>query len=296
MKASYLLRETGRTIARSRSAFLLAGAVQTVCLFLLSIFVLITINLSALIGAAGRKAEVYAFLDDAAAADPGPLFERVGALDGITAVRLVSADSALAELRADLGADTLLISALETNPLPPSLRITVAPQSATPEALADLETKLNLIPGITEIWSGRETVAQLNRALRALIITDAIILTIVALSVIFVIFQTVQTSIAARSQEIEIMALVGATRLAVRLPFMLQGALQGLAGGLLAFAATFLLHRIVVSAVPAPFFPTLPLAALDAGLGLCLGLAGSSLALSRLTDTRTPAPRLRPAR
>uniref|UniRef100_A0A7C4CCN9 Cell division protein FtsX n=1 Tax=candidate division WOR-3 bacterium TaxID=2052148 RepID=A0A7C4CCN9_UNCW3 len=294
MKASYLLRETGRTIARSRGSFVLAGAVQTVCLFLLSIFVLLTFNLSALVAAAGRRAELYAFLSEEAATAPGPLLERVAALDGITAVRLVPPDSALSEFRADLGSDTLLLGALEANPLPPSLRVAVAPDAATAEAVADIERKLALMPGVTEVWSGREIIAQLNRALRALIAADALILTIVSLSVIFIVFQTVQTSIAARSQEIEIMSLVGATRSAIRLPFLLQGALQGLAGGIFAFAATLLLHRIVVSAVPAPLFPAPALAALDAGLGLLLGLVGSLLALNRLTEARTPATR--PAR
>lgn len=287
MRISYLLRETGRTIARNRSSFIFAGAVQTVCLFLLSIFVVITVNLTALVAAAGSKAELYAFLDEGAAAAPGPLVERVAALDGVSAVRLVSADSALAELRADLADDSLLIAALDTNPLPPSLRIALAPAAATPQAIADIEHKLSLMPGVIEIWSGRDIIARLNRTLRALVAADALILTIVTLSVVFIAFQTLRTAIAGRSQEIEIMALVGATRTAIRLPFLLQGAIQGLVGGLLAFAATVLLHRIIVSAVPAPFLPVAALAALDAGLGLCLGLAGSGLALSRLTETRT---------
>ncbi|MGK3946806.1 FtsX-like permease family protein, partial [Streptomyces caeruleatus] len=48
------------------------------------------------------------------------------------------------------------------------------------------------------------------------------------------IWNTIRTAMFARRREIEVMKLVGATDWFIRLPFMLEGMLQGLAGGALA--------------------------------------------------------------
>ena len=75
MRISYILQENGRGIARNRAAFLLATAVQAVCLTLLTVFFVITLNLNAFVRAAGRKVEIYAFLADDATVQS--LVERV---------------------------------------------------------------------------------------------------------------------------------------------------------------------------------------------------------------------------
>ena len=48
------------------------------------------------------------------------------------------------------------------------------------------------------------------------------------------IWNTIRTAMFARRREIEVMKLVGATNWFIRLPFMLEGLLQGLVGGVFA--------------------------------------------------------------
>ncbi|HEY0519627.1 MAG TPA: permease-like cell division protein FtsX [Ilumatobacteraceae bacterium] len=57
---------------------------------------------------------------------------------------------------------------------------------------------------------------------------------------ILLIWNTIRTAMFARRREIEVMKLVGATNWFIRLPFMLEGLLQGLAGGVFGSALLLL--------------------------------------------------------
>jgi cell division transport system permease protein len=280
MRASYIFQETLRGIARNRGSYILAAAVQAICLILLSIFVVITVNVNQLARAAGRRVELYAFL--ASSAQPEMLAGRIGTISGVAATRYVSKDEALEELKADMGEDGSIVEALGENPLPASIRVTVMPGLANAANLAEIERKVALMPGVAEVWSGRAFLDQLNRIVRTVLILDIGVLIIVSLAAAFIVFQTVEGSILTRRHEIEIMELVGASDTAVRLPFIIEGTSQGLLGGIVAFLLILVLYRIVTTVIPAPIFPVMPMLGFDVLFGCILGLAGSLVALSRI--------------
>src|SRR5204862_569530 len=57
------------------------------------------------------------------------------------------------------------------------------------------------------------------------------------------IWNTIRTAMFARRREIEVMKLVGATNWFIRLPFMLEGLLQGIAGAMLGGAAMLFINN-----------------------------------------------------
>jgi len=280
MRPSYIFQEALRSINRNRGSFILAATVQAICLVLLSVFIILTWNLVRLSEAASRRIELYAFASDQA--DPTLLEERIGALDGVAQARYVSKDEALTELRTDLGPDSSLVSALEANPLPPSVRITVRSGFASLTELAAIEEKILLIPGVTEVWSGKEIVERLERITRTVMFLDIGILVVVFCAVLFIAFQTVESSIASRHHEIEIMELVGATGATVRLPFVVEGTAQGLLGGVAAFVIAAVFHRLTAVVIPASDFPTGLVLLADLGLGALSGITGALIALNRI--------------
>jgi len=280
MRLSYILQEAFRSINRNRGSFILAATVQAICLVLLSVFVILTWNLIRLSETASRRIELYAFVSDQA--DPTLLQDRIGSLDGVAQARYVSKDEALVELRTDLGPDSSLVSALEDNPLPPSVRITVRSGFASLAELASLEQKILLIPGVTEVWSGKEMVERLERITRTVMFLDIGILVIVFCAVLFIAFQTVESSIASRHHEIEIMELVGATGATVRLPFVIEGTAQGILGGAAAFVLAVIFHRLTTVVIPASALPVGLVLLADLGLGALSGIAGSLIALNRI--------------
>jgi cell division transport system permease protein len=281
MNTAYLLRETARNIARHRGGFALAATVIGVCLMLLSLFGVVTVNVMMLVRAASDRGEVYAFIADDVARAPSALLAQAAALEGVRAVRFVSKDEALQELRADLGPDAAMVDALAGNPLPASVRLSISAEATSLEDVEELERKLRLLPGVTEVWSGKDILTSLNRALRTVTILDAVLLLLISVSAIFIVFQTIESSISARRREIEIMEMVGATPAAVRIPFLLEGLAQGLAGGLLAFTVAALLFLVSRAAVPSLNLPVVAVAVSDLAIGLALGLTGAAIAVAR---------------
>ncbi|MGB9741818.1 MAG: cell division protein FtsX [candidate division WOR-3 bacterium] len=266
---------------------------MSICLLITAVFLMLTINILKLARSAASHAEVFAFVSDEVAADPVSLLQRVANISGIAAVRFVSKAEALEELRRDLREDTVLVNAIGTEPIPASIRISLYPEYATGKQLNQIEEKLLRLPGVTEVWSGKELLEQLNQAVKTTVLLNILILLIVAGSVIFIAFQTVENSITRRAQEIEIMELVGASRFAVRFPFICQGAFQGLIGSAVAFIMIYVIYRIAVSLIPAPYFPVLIILLFILVLGILLGIGGSIIALNRLPSTlgEKPTPR-----
>lgn len=290
MSILYLLKESLRTINRSREQFWLSSTIQAICLLLISLFALLTFNVITTIHNVSERAEIYAFLSDEATENLAVLEQRIASIAGVAEINFVSKEEALADLRRDLGSDTTLLSAIGEAPLPASIRVRLQPNYATVENVTTTEQKLLLLPGVTEVWSGKELLAQLNRAINTAFLLDIIIFAIVTISILFIVFHAVENSVNRRAHEIEIMELVGAARATIRVPFLIQGVLQGLLGSIFAFGLTFILYRVVSSYIPALLFPIWLLLSGNIFLGLLFGLGGSYLALSRIPSTCATVP------
>jgi cell division transport system permease protein len=124
-------------------------------------------------------------------------------------------------------------------------------------------------------------VERLERITRTVMFLDIGILAIVFLAVLFIAFQTVESSIASRHHEIQIMELVGATGATVRLPFLFEGTAQGILGGAAAFVLALIFHRLAAVVIPATVLPIGIVLLADLGLGALSGVTGSLIALNR---------------
>jgi cell division transport system permease protein len=279
MAFTNVLKESWRGVRHHRSAFMMSVSVQGICLLLFTLFAVITINLFSLLKTARDRVEVYAFITDDAL--PDDLTASLKLIAGIHDVRYVDKDEALQELKQDLGESSSIVDALGSNPLPASLRIRLAPGYAQSKNLAEVERKISIMPGVKEVWSGEELLARLERIFTTALVLDIALLIIIGLAVLFVIFQSVESVIATRSKEIEIMRLVGASDAMVRGPFYWEGVMQGLAGGLLAFLLSLILEQVALTQLPQPTFPVIGVLLFNLVFGAVLGYMGADIALGR---------------
>ncbi len=108
-------------------------------------------------------------------------------------------------------------------------------------------------------------------------------------------YNTIRTALFARRREVEVMRLVGATNWFIRIPFMLEGLLQGLVGAAFSAGAVLALNRVVGDAVRNADFRLFDSFALEGGqlwvislvllgAGALIGAAGSGVAVSRYLD------------
>ncbi len=284
MNLKFVAQETFRTIRLNRLNFFLASLVLAICLFLFLIFFTLTLNIFSLVRETSNRIEIYAFLEEKVSYRE--IADKVFLIAGVKEVRYVPKDEALKELEEDLGEDVGILSALDKNPLPNSLRIRLEPNLRSSLALLTVEKKLTNIPGIKEVWSGRKILERLEKTLRIALLAALGILFAVGVAVIFITFQSIEAIFFQRAKEIEIMRLVGASEYLVSAPFYLQGFLQGLGGGLFAFLGVALLNYFVSRTLIIFSFPTLSILLLSLSLGAILGILGSFTALSRMKFER----------
>jgi cell division transport system permease protein len=246
----------------------------------------------ALLGSLGGAVTVTVYLEDGLAPEKAEalratLETRVGGR-----ATLVSPDQALARLGRELPEVQGLLVTLEDNPLPPSVELAVPEGQRDPASLRQLAEALRKLPGVTEVEWGEEAVGRLSAIARVLRLGGAVAFVVVLLATITIVSATLQLSIYARREEIEIQKLVGATDRFVKVPFVIEGVLQGLLGGALAVAGLAALSRLAVPRLEellaflmagalAPQLLT-PRLVVELVLGgALLGLSGSLLAVRR---------------
>jgi cell division transport system permease protein len=267
----------------------LAMATIAVALVLVGAFALLLGNMRGLLERFGEQLQVTAYLEDGIGEDGGrELAARVAEVEGVQTVALVSKREALERFRHSLGGADLL-EGLDENPLPASLEIVLRPERRTPEGMAVVAEALEGMPGIDELAHGHEWMEGYSRA-AALAGAVAVGLgAVLGLSALLIVSNTIRLAVYAREEELAILSLVGASRTYLRAPFLIEGTLQGAAGGLLALAVLYAGFRGLVPEIeaglslflgnaPPRFFAPSEMALLVAA-GAGLGLLGSASAL-----------------
>ena len=219
-------------------------------LVILGLFGLVAHNIGGAISDVERRVEVVGYLlDDAASEQVRAARRELEALPAVESVRYVSKDEALERARRDLVEFSNVYGELLVNPLPASFHLRLREGFRTPEAVSETASLLAAYPFIEEARFGDEWVERLFAVRSA---ATGIALALgggFALVAMLLIVTTVRMAILARGEEIEIMQIVGAREGYIQRPFLLEGAVTGLAGGLLALGVT----RLAYVAFPARF-------------------------------------------
>jgi len=151
----------------------------------------------------------------------------------VAAVRLITADQALAEFRNDSGFGKAL-DALSDNPLPDTLVVTPTLMASTPQGTETLKTAITALGDVQTVQIDTDWVKRLHAILdllrRVLLLTGALL----GVGIVLIVSNTIRLDILNRRAEIEVMKLVGASDGFARRPFLYSGFWYGLGGGLLA--------------------------------------------------------------
>ncbi|HTO56035.1 MAG TPA: permease-like cell division protein FtsX [Myxococcota bacterium] len=300
-RVSRRIRAALRTGARGASerplVFLLAVATMAAGLLVLGAYLLVVANLRGVLARAGEDLRLVAFTELRGAATDekvSALAARIRAQEGVGAVVYVAPAEAMERLRGDLGQDASVLDGLEHNPLPGSFEISPAPGPRDPAQLRALVDKIGALSGVTEVRWGEPWVEGYARVVRIVEWVGVGLGVFLLLILGAIVASTVRLSLHARADEIQIQRLVGAGGWFVRLPFCLEGALQGLLAALLALGllrGAFALGlpllgdalTWVLGGRPAIFFGASESAAL-VGLGVLLGLGGALASLVNLDE------------
>ncbi|MFC1661594.1 cell division protein FtsX, partial [Gemmatimonadota bacterium] len=170
---------------------------------------------------------------------------------------------------------------LEVNPFPASLEVRFRPGTQSSESVDDAVVAAEQFPFVEDVTYGSDWVSRLFLLRRIGGITALALGGAFALVAAIIIATAIRISIFARRDEIYIMQLVGAKDGFIRRPFLLEGALTGLLGGILATGLTWLTHQAVFRFLfSLDWIPNLWVLG-GIGTGIMLGILASGLAVRR---------------
>jgi cell division transport system permease protein len=138
-----------------------------------------------------------------------------------------------------------LVQTTEPAALPSSFR--VAPMKA--ELTETVANRYQSQPGVDEVKTAEKEVKKLLSATNWIRTAFIVIFFLLLAASLFLIVNTIRLATFARRREIEVMKLVGASNWFVRIPFMLEGLVQGVIGAALAFGAVYGLKVVVTNAI-----------------------------------------------
>lgn len=245
-----------------------------------------------LVDSLASKVQVVVYLSpDLSAAARQDLVAKIKAQTVVMGVEERTADEALARFKGLFPDLAAIPEEIGETPFPPSIEISLKPELARAQVVANLIESWKKIDGVDEVHYDAILVNRLS-AVVSLVRGLALVLGLVlAVASGFTIANVIRLSVYSREDEIEIMRLVGASKAFIRGPFLVEGSLSGAMGGLLASGLLALVLQRVVEAMRganlgATMAPTLGASDVIAliGIGAGVGLLGSFVSLGKLRD------------
>ncbi len=279
------MRALREALAGLRRAPLLGGLSITaigLSLLILGLFALSAHNIDLAISDVERRVEVVGYLVEDAGEDRIQVARReIESFPEVEEVRYVSKTEALVNASRDLPEFSEAFSDLDVNPLPASLELRLRSGSRQPDRVRAVAERLAGYDFIEEVRFGQDWVDRVFTLRRIAGGTALVLGGAFAIVAVLLIGTAVRMAVLARSEEIAIMRTVGATEGYIQRPFLLEGLLTGLAGGLLALALTRVAFLLVDDAfVRIAWLPDLWLVGGVLGAGL-LGTAAAGYAVGR---------------
>ncbi len=211
------------------------------------------------------------------------MMERINGIEGVRAVRLVNQEEAYQRMAEVLGKEAKVLEKFEENPFSAFVELKI-----NLEAIDSVLDQLNQLVGVEHIRDNRDVLDRLRHIAGVLRLIGILVVVAVGISTLVIISHIIRLGIANNKEQINTLRLLGAPERFIALPFLLEGLVLTLGGGILAVAlAAFSLNYLYAQlAGPLPFIPLPPREGLVAGMGIVvlslsavLGIVGSLLGL-----------------
>lgn len=271
-----------------RAPLLSALSITTIgfSLYAVGLFALVAVNLREALRGVEQRVEVVAYLFRGTPPETiAQASQDIAAFPEVARVTFVSEDEALKRARLELIEFRDAYRDLSVNPLPASLEVQLKDGFRDAQNTAAVADRLRGYGFIDDVRYGREWIEKLDRLRNIAGLVGLTIGLAFAAVAVVIIGVTIRITVLQRAREIAIMRLVGATNNFIRGPFLLEGALKGLLGGLLAVIlcfGTYLLFRGQVElATSGIVFLRTAQVSLGVLFGVLIGLGGSLVSVGR---------------
>jgi len=243
-RAGFFLSRAVNNIRQNIFVNVVTVGTITLALLIVSLFMLVFVNLESATESWSERVQVTVYFDkELTSQDQSAFHEKISALSGVSRVSYVTRDEALKRFKIRLQGQEALLEGIRPEVLPTSFEIALKRSHRDTASVENFVVELKRIPGITEVQYGEEWVRRFNSFLNFMRLLGILLGGFLVIAAIFIVSNTIKLTIYSRRDELEVMALVGATRFFIKAPFLLEGLMQGLAGSVLSLALLFGLYE-----------------------------------------------------
>lgn len=235
-----LSREALLSFRRAPLLSVLSVTTIAFSLFTVGLFGLVAVNLREALRGIEERVEIVAYIFRGTPAETIAIATQdISAFPEVSDVSYVSEEEALRRARAELIEFRDAYRDLQVNPLPASIEVRMKDGQRDAATVGRVAQRLRNFGFIEDVRFGREWVQKLDHLRNLTGLVGLVIGLAFAAVAVVIIGVTIRLTILQRAREISIMRLVGATNWFIRGPFLLEGALKGLLGGLLSLVLCY---------------------------------------------------------
>lgn len=280
MNSFFIIKEGILGFKRARLAVTISVISISLSLLLVGIFGVTLQNIADIFEQSFKRVQLEVFIDPSLAiSQVKRLEQRIQQNSAVDSVSFISPEQALKKFEQDFGEE--LVTVLDENPLPPSIRVVLNPRQSDLSSVETIVQEIESINGVDDVVYQTDIIRLVNEYfLIGVIISIAFGFVIFIISTLLI-FNTIRLTIYSRKTIIEIMRLVGATHFFIKGPFIMEGIFQGIIGALIACGLLWLSNYSIkgifenILSVPLPYYIGL------ISLGAFLGLLGSWFSVNK---------------
>jgi len=251
------LREGMLNIRSKLPTFLVTVLMVSLSFMVFDIFLLVSWNLEYALRSEQENVGIEVFLENRVdEAEALRLADLISGMEGVRSVYYVSPREAEAVFRADMPEQADMLELLGPGfHLPASIQVSLLLEYRTAEKVGTIARTISGMEGVADVMYGEEYLPGLTRAVSVLEKLVFLAGLVLAISLSLVVANTVRLAVAHRALTLEIMSIVGAPAWFIRLPFVGEGMVTGIAGSAGSLILTWAVSSMLSSTVPHRFLP-----------------------------------------
>ena len=285
------IRDSFKSVFRNFSLSLASISCITITLIIVAVAIIASFNVQNFTKEIEKDLTIVVFLEqEATESDVKDVESEIKQMDNVDTYTFQSKQEVKQQMQQESEVFNTVLSNWEDDESP--LKDTYQVKVKDVTKLKDTALKIEKIDHVSVVRYGSGMVDKMVKAFNSVEkITYGIVIALIIVTV-FLIINTIKLTISARSREISIMRLVGASNITIKMPFIIEGMILGLFGsiipvliatyGYLAFYKHFdgyLYSRIIELIPPEPFIYQVSLAVI--GVGILVGMIGSASAVKK---------------
>ena len=215
---------------------------------IISAFALFFVNANEIMNSWKKGIKIIAYLKPGIVeANLLDLEHKIKGMYGVADARFISKEEALSLLKDQMRRQFSLLTNLKENPLPDAFEVRMLASSQSLGKVEDLATQMESLSLIDEVEYGQKWLGRVANIYNLLRLTGYAMGALFFMATVFIVANTIRLVLYSRREEVEIMRLVGAADSFIKMPFYIQGLIQGALGGIIGLAALFVTFIFILA-------------------------------------------------